>query len=146
MTEIGNCYERAFRALTEGWHNDLLVDEHPMGELRLRLVHGYPRLTKDSENHPKGTKYGHAWLEQVVRTKDGHDYVMLVVDCGCYDNQERTIIPQVTTRFFSRVQCMVGSINENECSYYESQEAIEMVLERKQYGPWGNEPEDAVFG
>lgn len=142
MTTRGNCYERAFLALMDGWHNDLLESDHPMGEPRFVLVHGYPKLTADVEGHPEGTKFGHAWLELVVRTPEGHDFVMYVVDCGALPGSERTILPKF-------IYYNAGSIDESECSVYELREALENARNHEHYGPWVPDeelPEGVVFG
>lgn len=131
----GNCYERAFRALTEGWHDDLLEGLPDGWQGRFVLVHGFPRLTAESRGYPEGTKYGHAWLELIVAVPDVGEMRHCVVDCGCWDDSKRTIMPDF-------LYFRAGSIEDDECRRYEKADAMRMAVEHEHFGHW--HPDDAV--
>lgn len=88
----------------------------------LRLVHGYPRLQAECEGRPVGTKYGHAWIE--------YGGVCLDLNHGLFQRE---------------VYYAAGQIDEAELTKYTKQQAINLMINLKHYGPWNTVPKDAVF-
>jgi len=123
---IGNCYE--------GAAIELLGDMVSVSDENIRdgirdgfLVHGYPQLQAESGGHPKGTKYGHAWVEFVA---DGIEW--------CKDGGTGRICPKA-------LYYMAGKIDGSECKRYTAQEASRMILKHKHWGVWEEVPEGVAF-
>lgn len=146
----GNCYQIAWetiafdrpvelsnplRELFERLHGELPAPGR-LPEFKLpegaELVHGYPRLQRESEGHPAGTKYGHAWVE--FRNADGSRGTTMV-----WDPLTLNVLP-------SAIYYKIGRIDSSECQRYDRQEARAMAARHETYGPWEDVPDGAAFG
>lgn len=106
--EYGNCYEAAGKLFMDLSYGSVTPFSPTFGEVR--LVHGRPTLTVSPYR-----KYGHAWLE--------------VGDSLCFDAERETLIPKGL--FYS-----AGTIDPDECFYYDYGAFSEKIREFKHWGPW----------
>lgn len=108
--ELGNCYQWAAETLllSDGKWRDML----PKAATDIRLVHGWPTLTR-----PPYEKYGHAWLE----FRHG---ILLVMD-----GQLGSLWPMSMYYYADKIKAV-------DCRKYTSQEAAQKILEFQHYGPW----------
>ena len=106
-----NCYEAAVNRMLE------------FGPQKgMRLVHGYPRLTRADGDCPEGTRYGHAWLE----FERSH---------GIY------VLDAVTMNWIPRdIYYHVGRINGDDVKRYSYENALHKMKEFGTYGDWNEEP------
>ena len=117
---IGECYMDAFREIV-GCRCE------PPTEA-VRLVHGFPRLTRPCAGQPVGTRYGHAWLEL---TAEGGFVVC------------RNMAPRLD--ILCHVFYAEGQIDERWVRRYTPADAVRLALEHGHYGPWHEGPPDAYL-
>jgi len=109
----GFCYQDALLMFIENGHQQNWL-----------LVHGYPRLSASSGDHPAGTKYGHAWIEI-------NGTVVLEVTM-------EKVVPR-------DLYYLAGCIDNSEVVRYTYKEAIVHASQYNHSGPWATPPVDAVF-
>jgi hypothetical protein len=122
----GNCFQDAYMVLLEGRYLD--------DDCTVRIAHGYPRLQKDSDGVPAGTRYAHAWIEI-----DYERPISPAPGVACIDLV--TGIPYPRQLFYA-----AGNIEEEWVRRYNMAEANEAARFTLHYGPWHEGPPGAHEG
>lgn len=132
----GNCLEDSFMCLLEK------VYDKPGAPCK--LVHGYPRLTQPDRGYPKGTLYGHAWLERRAVPSD--------YGPGKLPQTYQALGPVVCIDVYRGLPCpqvmyyYVGRIDPQWCAYYTLAQAKRALAEAGNWGHWHPGPPGAVWG
>jgi hypothetical protein len=124
----GDCYDTALKYAA--W-------EVPAGDRdRYRVVHGHPI----GQGEIAGLKHGHAWVERTdpvpddlpeVFLRGAADLFTVVIDKS---NGKDLEVPR--SLYYG-----LGSIDRNECRYYEVAEAMRLAVRHGHWGPWEDKPE-----
>jgi len=127
----GNCYQDCLIILLDGQY-----DSEQDGECV--LCHGYPKLTRDDGDVPRGTKYGHAWLERQAKVTEFAGTALVGFDVVCIDVFTEMVVPK-------HLFYLAGEIDDAEVSRYDRVRAEQLWDETGFAGPWAPEPDDAHF-
>lgn len=114
----GHCYANCLLAL----HGPNFY-----GATDLRLCHGYPRLQVESNGHPAGTRYGHAWIEGTVNS------VVL-----CFNFEPDGV-------YMKAAYYVAGDIEEQWVTRYDIATATALAAQHGTSGPWSDPHPEAVF-
>lgn len=120
----GNCYQNAAEHVVNSNNKNL------------RLVHGRPRLTKDALDSkgnviPRGSRFGHAWVE------DGDT----VIDPS---QNPKKPVTMPKDRYYA-----IGNIDPAHNRSFDRAAMYKQMVKHRHYGPWGEnakDPDPNVWG
>lgn len=92
------------------------------------LAHGWPRLQAEDQGHPRGARYGHAWLEWHTS------------DLGWVAHDCLTEITLPRDAFYR-----LGEIEFTEVRRYGHLVTEALLSRHGHYGPWHEGPPEAVW-
>lgn len=90
------------------------------------LCHGYPLLASDCKGVPKGTPFGHAWIERPNQVP---------ALTACYDHMHMNN-PLPAAIYYS-----VGQIDPAFVRRYTVTQMLKMLKDTDHYGPWHKGPD-----